>query len=135
VDKKLILMIGVAVLAVASLIYGIVTPSKVRREIQAASKSGSPAPPPLQIPMPLERQAQRTSFADWDRNPFSLGETESEKPTLKGIAWDELSPQAILNDQIVQVGDRIGKYKVVTIHSRGVVLNDGTKDFELRPEA
>jgi Tfp pilus assembly protein PilP len=51
--------------------------------------------------------------------------------SLIGILWNQESPQAVINDQSVKVGDQIGPNKVVAIMPDKVVLNDGTSDFEL----
>jgi hypothetical protein len=51
---------------------------------------------------------------------------------LNGIAWDELSPRAVINNVIVGVGDKVGGYQVVQIEPNRVILNDGVNDFELR---
>lgn len=128
-DKKLLLLIGLGGLAVLSLVYGVVTPSKARR---GASETSTPVSSTSKIRMPLEREIKRSSHPSWGRNPFSQpGAEVLKRPTLSGIAWDEKSPSAIINDQIVGVGDQIGGSTVVAIRPNSVVLNDGEHDFEL----
>lgn len=71
------------------------------------------------------------------RDPFALvtGEAgEGISPSdlsLYGIIWDEKKPVAIINDEMVSIGDTIGKSKVVTIEKDSVTVNDGTRDFKL----
>lgn len=47
---------------------------------------------------------------------------------VKGLVWNTLTPQAIINDKIVQVGDTINDMKIVSIRSNGIeVLNNGQR--------
>ncbi|MCX5696989.1 MAG: hypothetical protein NTU54_03315 [Candidatus Omnitrophica bacterium] len=51
---------------------------------------------------------------------------------LRGVFLDKKVPLAIINDKVVAVGDKIGRNAVTDIKEDVVVLNDGSKDFELR---
>ncbi len=51
---------------------------------------------------------------------------------LRGIFLNEGAPMALINDNIVAVGDKIGRNVVSAIKEDVVVLNDGSKDFEIR---
>lgn len=136
-DKKLILLIGLSVLAIFSVIYGIVMPSKARR----GSASG---PLPIEKGVattsskdiaPIERQAKKSQFGSWGRNPFVPEGTTMQAAArlfLNGIVWDEKSPQAIINDRIVRVGDSVGDRQVVAIGQTSVILKEGDQELELR---
>jgi len=80
----------------------------------------------------LEEEAQQMSLK---RDPFTkVSEPqESKVPVLqlKGIFWDNQKPTAIINDQIVEVGDKIFGHEVVFIREDRVILNDGLRHFEL----
>ena len=51
--------------------------------------------------------------------------------TINGILWDKKNPLAIINEEIVKVGDKIDSNTVVGIEQDRVILNDGSKDIEL----
>jgi hypothetical protein len=51
---------------------------------------------------------------------------------LSGIFWDEQAPQAIINEKIVGIGDRVRGITVVEIKDDRVILNDGEKNIELK---
>ena len=72
----------------------------------------------------------------WGKNPFlpreAQGPTLTKKLVLNGIAWDEKSPRAVINDRIVAIGDQVGGSTVVEILRDHVILNDGLIRFELR---
>jgi len=51
--------------------------------------------------------------------------------TLYGIIWDKDNPIAIINEEIVKTGDKIGASTVARIEENCVVLNDGTRDYKL----
>ena len=133
-DKKLLLLIGLGLLAIGSLIYGIVTPSKTRQELSSQSSSSSSTVTTVApAPFPKERNTKRSSFLSWGRNPFLLQERGAgSQLVLNGIAWDERSPRAVINGQIVAVGDKIEGKTVVAIRSYGVTLKDAAESLELR---
>jgi len=83
----------------------------------------------------LEEEARNLEFG---RDPFSkqqvISVSRSSYVNLSGIAWDEEFPTAIINGQIVGVGDEIGGYRVIEIRRNKVVLTDGLKDVELKLE-
>ena len=137
-NKKLIGLIVLGIGAISSLIYGIVTPSKVRR---MASKGSLHIK--MQAKVTAEKSAssasvaatggpRKDSFTDWGRDPFSSGPpaTVSEM-VLTGILWDSSAPLAMINDNPVAAGDKIGGCTVVEIKKDRVILKDDTKDFEL----
>ena len=51
---------------------------------------------------------------------------------LSGILWDEVEPQAIINQEIFKREDKIGNYVIIDIERNKVILNDGEKNLELR---
>ncbi|MBU4590249.1 MAG: hypothetical protein KKG01_04930 [Candidatus Omnitrophica bacterium] len=145
-NKKLLVLIVLGVAAVFSLIYGIVTPSKARRELSqgqgrahvkgeagvVAAEKSAPAASVAATGGP-----RRTSFTDWGRDPFSSGQTTSAPSTvsdmvLTGILWDDSSPLAMINDNPIAVGDKISGYTVVEIRKDRVIITNGTEDSELR---
>ena len=70
----------------------------------------------------------------WRRDPFTKGAAMGERSglTLSGILWDPNAPLAILNGQMVRVGDEIGGYHVLEITQDHVAVSDGTHTIDLR---
>ncbi len=138
-DKKVVALIVLAVLAVISLIYGVTASPKGRAKSTITAERQA-AIAPLQGAaknvLSTERRARRSQFKAWKRNPFVTGLTAftSSELTLNGIIWNKTKPKAMIGDAIVVKGDTIGANKVVDIQPNRVILNDGTKDFELRIE-
>jgi hypothetical protein len=142
-NKKLIALIILSIGAVISLIYGITTPSKIRRDIAresnvVVSRSDEGAGTAVGRVIYTKRYREKTTFRSWGRNPFiekgSPAAQDTPRLTLNGIVWDKESPTAIINGEIVGVGDKIGKITVVSIRKTTVTLNDGVKNFRLRIE-
>ena len=78
-----------------------------------------------------ERNKARTSFSDWGRDPFTP--VESPKASvLEGIMWDAQAPQAIINGNILGVGDRVGPGVIVDIQQDSVTIKTGTEEKEYR---
>lgn len=70
--------------------------------------------------------------SEWGKDPFTykplahMGDLR-----LGGIVWDEEAPTAIIDGEIVGVGDVIGGNVVVEIQPDRVILNDGSEMVEL----
>lgn len=82
----------------------------------------------------LEQQAESIELK---RDPFTAApivsmEKSSSGVLLEGIVYDKANPMALINNQVVKIGSRVGINTVINIKQNSVILNDGTKDFELR---
>jgi len=139
-NKKVVALIILTALAVISLIYGVTASPKGRARSPTAAGSQVATMPPAQSAaksaVSTVRRAKRSQFKAWKRNPFASGLTVSTMTelTLNGIIWNKTKPKAMIGDAIVVKGDTIGANKVVDIQPDKVILNDGTKDFELKIE-
>ncbi len=80
--------------------------------------------------LPPPSGAAKTLHDNWGHNPFILTPVKGGM-VLQGIIWDPAGPKALINDEIVGIGDQIGTMKVLDIQNQKVILNDGTKDIEL----
>jgi hypothetical protein len=136
-NKKLIILVVLGVLAIFSLIYGILTPSKTKyparerdSDIQTKNKIILREEPIL-----TKRITKRTNYTSWARNPFTFQKIlpkASEGLILSGIIWDKEEPMAIINGEILKIGDNINANLIIDIKQDRVILNDGTNNFELR---
>ena len=82
----------------------------------------------------------------WKGSPFLIDRGGSPKPgaripgngeeqiLLQGILWDPGAPTAILNNRVMGVGDRIGRWQVSEIRKDQVILTDGLSTRVLRAE-
>jgi len=133
-NKKIIVLVILSVAAVFSLLYGIITPSK--RRARSSSKPVNIQPKKVATTAKgitlVSRRTKRSNYSSWGRSPFILQETTDNELALNGILWDAKNPQAVINGEIVGVGDKINKYSVVDIDKNKVILNDGTEDCELK---
>ena len=132
-NKKLIILIVLGIAAVFSLIYGIVAPAKTRKNMplgQEAIHQGEKIES-QNIVLSPQRRAKKTKFSSWGRNPF-LPKSATAESGLTGIIWNEDNPKAIINDEIVAIGDKIDGKTVIDIKQDRIILNDGTKEFDLR---
>lgn len=128
-DKKKIILIVLSAVSLFVWIKGLGVFSKNK---QAKNYS---APPFLKNAQ--ASQPRRTEYKDYKRNPFSaapVSKSEVSGLSLGGIISDDKELYALINDQIVHVGDTIGVNKVIDIKENMVILNDGTKEIELKLE-
>jgi len=132
--KKIIILIILGIVAVISLFYGIFAPSKARRNIVSEQTSSLQELTAEKGTVYLTRNAKKTAYSSWLRDPFSASSTPIKGyggPTLDGIMWDKKNPMAIINNNIVKIGDTVSGNTVVDIKQDKVILNDGSKDIEL----
>ncbi len=139
-DKKRVEIIITAIL-ILIFIFGWANNIKILKK-RAGQKTGSQGPissvstlKPSPIQMGRDEKYREEKLT-WVRDPFSgkiytSGEG-SRDLKLDGIIWDKKEPLAMINECIVRVGDEIGESKIIDIKPDRVILNDGTRDFELR---
>jgi len=127
-----------SIVAVGSILYGLSAPPRgetggIARTRYTQAEILSAAKERIQ----KKRSAVRTNFVGWRRNPF-VPEIKLKEDvitlTLNGILWDEIMPRAIINSDVVDIGDVIEGNRIVAINHNNVILNDGTEDFTLTLE-
>ncbi len=135
-DKKVIILIVLSIFAVVSLIYGISVRSKsgVRKAYIATSESLQQVS--SQSNLSTQRRAKRSKFTSWKRNPFVPTGAPGTSSTLalSGILGSGNNLKAMIGGAIVGKGDKIEGNTVVEVKKDKAILNDGTKDFELKLE-
>jgi hypothetical protein len=66
---------------------------------------------------------------EFRRDPFAKQIIiQSSGYFLSGIAWDDLNPKAIINNQVMEVGEKIHKGVIVKIEKDRVVIREGDDD-------
>ena len=82
-----------------------------------------------------QRTAQRARAAElaWHRDPFTRGASVGlvSGLALSGILWDANAPMAIINGQMVHVGEELEGYRVTEITQDRVSVTDGHQTFQL----
>ncbi|MDP3731698.1 MAG: hypothetical protein Q8R31_01530 [Candidatus Omnitrophota bacterium] len=132
-NKKLLLLIALSIIAVFSLFYGMFTPSRTERNLITKDTAIQKTIVTEKGIISLTRGAKRSNYSSWGRNPFSISGAPIRRLgalTINGILWDKKNPLAIINEEIVKVGDKIDGNTVVGIKQDRVILNDGSKDTE-----
>lgn len=105
---------------------------------KALLRSRVPANTNQEVSLALDaqnRQKSRTKYKTWGRNPFTSARISASGVTglwLGGIIYNAQGGYALINNQIVHVGDEVNGNRIVDIKRDRVILNDGSKDFELK---
>ncbi|NQT22894.1 MAG: hypothetical protein HQ579_05575 [Candidatus Omnitrophica bacterium] len=134
-NKKTIIAIILGIGAIISIIYGITSkPTGVHKSPGVSQTSDRHGLSQEERIVPTKRLSQRTRFKSWGRNPFAPGSAGRGGLSLSGIIWSKRSPKAVINSEVVSVGDNIGVYSVKEIKKDCVILSDGTEDCELKME-
>lgn len=73
------------------------------------------------------------SLVDWGENPFIQHEDDTDISglTLFAVVYSKKNSAALINDQVVRTGDKIGKSEVVFIDKSEVVLRNENGIFKL----
>ncbi|MBU1147881.1 MAG: hypothetical protein KKD11_05950 [Candidatus Omnitrophica bacterium] len=118
---------GIGVIFLIFLVLGNV--QKIQAKKRSMAKSGAAITSSMSAPISFEAPEieESTIKEGWGRDPFSLGANTPEDIGFEGLAvngimWDEDNPLAIINDDVVKVGDMLGGLKVVEITKTSVVM-------------
>lgn len=84
---------------------------------------------PFDIPVKENRQIVKVETGKIRDVPQS---TPRVSLKLNGILWDEKAPSAVVNGEIVHVGQRVGSYMVIQIRPQVVILKAGSRKVALR---
>ena len=107
-------------------------PSKTAPDAPVAALAAPGTLAPQEVIARREAQRARASELSWNRDPFTLGRgTGPGGFTLSGILWDTQRPIAIINGQMLQVGEELDGYRVAEISQDRVSLTDGAHTYQL----
>ncbi len=71
----------------------------------------------------------------WQRDPFNKYASPSQVGidglNIEGIIWDEKTPSVLINGAILFLGERIGKYELISIQQDKIIFSDGINEFEI----
>jgi len=106
--------------------------SAVGSSVSQAAKSAS-------VVEQIQRQPERLKNLYWDKDPFyprtSKITSRQGGLFLKGISFsDSGSSFAVINDEILQEGDKIGEWKIIKIQEKQVILEKNGQQFILALE-
>lgn len=147
-EKKVIVKLSIIGLLVLLLLFTSIrslksikrsTPSLKKRQVSGKKTASIPITgekTELQDELYL-RLEEETRNLELIRDPFSIGQAPSGMSSfrgvyLSGIVWDNERPTAIINDNIVGIGAKVGGITVIDIKQNKVVLNDSSGNFELK---
>ena len=137
-NKKIVILIALGITAFISLIHGISSRPKWQKNADnqgMISNKTLGAANPENIVGQAKRHAKRTQFRSWKRSPFipkGTAGTAYSKLSLSGILASGRGYKAMIGDSVVGKGDKVAGNTVVEVKADSVILNDGTKDFELK---
>ena len=131
--KKMIaaVFVGILLLFVFYNVHRVQKRHAMRQTDEAAAQRASPPPisqptestPASETPSAAPETLPAKEILTWKRDPFLLGiGKEGELPTLQlkvsGIIYDETRPEAtyaIINEEVVRIGDNLHGIKVIDI--------------------
>jgi len=141
--KKIELIITVCLVVILALVFT-TNLRKVRQKMPATKGQTLAAPPHKIEPLfPARKEEKKMGPGEaeelsWGRDPFTLQEITSadvnsvENLKLMGITVGKgTRPIAIINNEMVSAGSKIGKFTVVNILPDKVVVTDGEKNYDL----
>lgn len=139
-NSKVVILVVLGIIAISSLVYGLSAKPKWQKstvEQGTVIKKPGEAGRAENVVGQTKRRAKRTQFRSWKRNPFvpkGVPGTAYSKLVLNGILASGKTFKAMIGDAIVGKGDKVEGNTVIEVKRDRVILNDGTKDFELKLE-
>jgi len=144
--KQLLILVALVPFFLLIVFWSIKTTSKkTKKKPKTAATPGqiSSFPTPFGQDVPMSVQAvqkkKKRSEPEYGRDPFVEKEiiVEQEKGPeslldLQGISWDAENPYAIIDGNVVEVGDQIGGYRIVDIKQFSVTIKNEEEEIELR---
>ena len=131
--RKLLLIVLLGVLGYAIYVWFMKPPSSRKLALKPTPKK-----PPTELKL-HEEPTPSVKYVEysWDEDPFAKLSTVS--PTLsqgaqlqlRGILWDNKGGLAMINDNLVKVGDTIGGWHVIRITPSYVILKQGEMEIKL----
>ena len=126
--KKIELTItGIGIIALIFLLMSYLPKSKGNKLVSASRVTGVSFTSFQPRASSLELEA--SGSASWGRDPFLLDTPNVKEQvlgdmTLNGIVADKQSPYAIINNDIVKLGDKVNGMTVIEINEKNVVLDE-----------
>ena len=133
------IVLGVLLLLVWGRVFFGKPPRPAHNPLAAAASS-----PKAEIhPLPVQKVSKPAPNSEWGGSPFEMDRkastssssdvplVSSDRPSVSGILWDPRSPSAVVNGQLVGVGDQVGNWRVMEIRKDKVILSDGVTQEEL----
>lgn len=139
-NKKIFTLIILSVIAVVVMARGITARPRLRQGTESGEagiyREGRAAGLNPSTVGTVKRRAKRSQFASMGRNPFVPKESGAffSRMVLGGIVRSGKGFKAMIGDVVVGKGDKVGGSTIIEVRENGVILNDGTKDFELTME-
>jgi len=107
---------------------------KIQAEKRPMNKTGKA----ISVPVSFKRtEAERSKIEKgWGRDPFfsvtaNTGNTKLGDLIVNGIVWDEKNPYAIIDRDVVKVGDKLGNMTVIEITENSVILEENGERYTL----
>jgi hypothetical protein len=148
-DKKTKKQAGIVAVLIVILVFAVMNTRnsliKSKEQKDQALQTSQAVELPVTVKNPrVDVLYNKISAADKDlsslRDPFAFPAVQAEysaslpilKIKLNAILWDKDRSLAVINHNVVKKGDKAGHYTVIDIKADRVILNDGTKDIELK---
>ncbi len=126
-EKTELTITGIGVIFLIFLIIGNV--QKIQAKKQSMAKAGAAVTSSMSVPITFETVEREESAIKqgWGRDPFSRGVSIADDVgldglVLNGIMWDDVNPYAIINGDVIKVGDKLGSMKIIDITESSVIL-------------
>ncbi len=126
-EKFELIITGIGIMFLIFMVIGNVR--KIQSKKKSMDKTSKAITTSLSAPISFEAlEVEESEIREgWGRDPFflargSTGDIGLEGLILNGVVWDKDDPYAIINSDIVKVGDKLGSIKIIEITETSVIL-------------
>lgn len=134
-QKEILITIVLVIVFIGASFYQL---SKgMKRPKRKSYEKEMPAPPDPSTSSKKGLDLSQLEELPWGRDPFVKASKpkpvkEKDRFTLSAVIWDENEPYAVINDEILVVGQEIEEYHVIDIDVDTVILQKGSKEIKLK---
>lgn len=138
-DKKQKTELMITSIGILFLIFLVISNTqKARKKKAFMAKASDTVISSLSVPISFEeKEIEESAIKEgWGRDPFLFGASTAtgfgiEGFILNGIVWDKDNPYAIINNDVVKIGDKIGDIAVVEINKESVIVEEDGEQHTL----
>jgi hypothetical protein len=133
-DVKKIIELTVTGIGVIIFIFLVISHMSAKAGRPVSKTEPYPASPAV---VSVAGKAESWDSIKWGKDPFLLAESKvkeqgMEDLILNGIVSDQENPYAIINNDVVKLGDKVNDMTVIEINEKSVILEqDGQQALEL----
>ncbi|MBP9854256.1 MAG: hypothetical protein KBD53_05275 [Candidatus Omnitrophica bacterium] len=103
------------------------------KKIKIVEKNGKPTDKKILKDSTPKTNSSQSKSSKQNNAESKTSSTPQPNFVVTGIIWNSDRPQAIINSQVLDIGDSIQEYKVESIEKEGIVMSNKDIKMTIKP--